>query len=295
MNRSYAIFGTILLALVLIAFGAYAFTHPREDASTDVTARASYLCRDGKTIEAVFTETNVTLTLSDTRAFVLPQAVSGSGVRYEKDGVAFLGKGNNAFLQEDGTTTYEDCVATASPATTTADGRQQFTDSAGTFSFTYPDTVTVSGGGVGFTQGWMVNATSSGLVLAKAVLGESFQPDTNFSEATFTVGTSPDPSAVASCLTHNPSGGPAVAPTMQTVNGTAYTVLHSSDAGAGNRYDTTSYRTVRDGQCYAVEYTVHYTALENYPAERGITAFDEDAVQSVMESIVQSVRFTDGA
>lgn len=295
MNRSYAIFGVFLLILVLIAIGAYALTHPREATAPDVTARASYLCRDGKTIEAVFTDESVTLTLSDTRAFVLPHAVSGSGVRYEENGVAFIGKGNNAFLQEDGVTTYEDCVATASPATTTTDGRQQFTDNAGTFSFTYPDSVTVSGGDVGFTQSWMVNATSSGLVLAKAVLGKSFQPDTNFSEATFTVGTSPDPSAVETCLTYNPSGGPAEAPTTQTINGTTYTVFHSLGAGAGNRYDTTSYRTIRNNQCYAVEYTIHSTVLENYPPERGITAFNEEAVRSVMEGIVQSFRFTDGA
>jgi len=296
MKRPYTVIGIVVIVIILIAFGVYAYTHTQESPDSTVTATASYLCRDGKTIDASFTNANVTLTLSDTRAFVLPQVVSGSGVRYEKDGVVFAGKGDNAFLEENGTQTYIDCVATGSPAgSATTTGAKEFTDSAGTFSFMYPDTVTVSGGGVGYTQSWMNNATTSGLILAKGTLSKAFQPKTNFSEATFTVGTSPDPSAVAECLTYNPSGGPATAPTKETINGTTYTVFHSSDAGAGNFYETTSYRTVRNNQCYAVEYTIHSTNIHNYSPDQGITEFDKTAVTNVLDGIVHSFRFTDGA
>lgn len=296
MKRPYTIIGIILIVLVLGALGVHAYltAHENQQASA-VTATASYLCRDGKSIDASYTANNVTLTLSDTRALVLPQVASASGTRYESGPVVFVTKGDNAFLEENGTQTFVDCVANGSPTTTTANGQKQFTDSSGTFTFMYPSTVSVTGGGVGYTQEWMVNATSSGLLLAKATLDRSFQPKTNFSDGKLTIGTSPDPSAVATCLTYNPSGGPATTPTTQTINGTAYTVMHSSDAAAGNRYDTTSYRTVRNSQCYVIEYTIHYGNIQNYDPSQGVKEFNEAAVAKVLDGIVQSFRFTDGA
>ncbi len=296
MNRTYTYIG-IVAVLLLIAAGAYAYVHRHAGTNHEaVTATASYLCRDGKSIDASFTDSSAILTLSDTRAFVLPQAVSGSGVRYEKDGVSFVGKGDNAFLEEDGTQTYQDCVATGSPSGAAMQpGYQQFADRSGTFTFSYPDSVSVSGGDLGYTQSWMVNATSSGLALAKATLGKAFQPKTDFSEATFTVGTSPDPSAVAECLTYNPGGGPARAPMQKIINGTTYTVFYSSDAAAGNLYDTTSYRTVRNNQCYAIEYTIHSTQLANYSPDSGVKAYNKGAVMQVMDAMIQSFTFTDGA
>ncbi len=253
------------------------------------------MCRDGKTIDASYRANSVTLTLSDTRALVLPQTPSGSGIRYEKGDVVFVSKGDNAFLTEKEATTFADCVANGSPATTQAGGLKKFSDSGGTFTFAYPDTVTVSGGGVGYTTSWMVNATSSGMLLAKAVLSNGFAPKTNFSEATFTIGTSADPSAVQTCTTFNPGGGPATAPTKKTINGTVFTVLHSADAAAGNRYDTTSYRVVRNSQCYVMEYTIHSTAIGNYDPSQGIKEYDRTSVEGVMDQIVNSFTFTDGA
>jgi membrane-bound inhibitor of C-type lysozyme len=295
MNRSYAVIGAIVILLILIAVGGYAYTRSHDSSSDEVVATASYLCRDGKTIEASYTVDSAILTLSDTRALVLPQTQSASGIRYEKDGAVFVSKGDNASLMENGTETFSDCVANSSPVATGESGMKQYADSAGTFTFSYPDSVTVSGGGIGYTQDWMVNATSSGLLLAKAVLSNSIESHTNFSEATLRVGTSGDPSAVSSCLTYNPTGGPVQPATIRTINGTAYTVLHSADAAAGNRYETTSYRTVRNNQCYVIEYTIHSTAIENYDPSSGVTEFDKSKVIGVMEGIVGSFRFTDGA
>lgn len=294
MNRPYAAIGAVIIVLILIAVGAYAYSRSLHT-SPQVVSTASYLCRDGKTIDASFTASDVTLTLSDTRAFVLPQVMSGSGIRYEKNGVVFVGKGDNAFLTEAGKETFVDCVVNGSPATSAQGSLRQFADAGGTFTFSYPDTVTVSGGDLGYTTSWMQNATSSGLILAKALLSNAIAPKTNFSEATLTVGTSAEPSAVSNCLTYNPTGGPVQPATTKTINGTTYTVLHSADAAAGNRYDTTSYRTVRGSQCYVIEYTIHSTAIGNYDPSQGIKEFDRGAVTAVMEGIVQSFRFTDGA
>jgi membrane-bound inhibitor of C-type lysozyme len=300
MKRPYTLLGGLILVLVIIAVGRYAYMQRQLAAShpTNVISTASYLCRDGKTIDASYTANSVTLTLSDTRALVLPQVQSGSGIRYEKGNAVFTSKGNNALLEENGTTTFADCVANGSPSPIDAqgaNGMKRFSDAGGIFTFMYPSNVIVSGGDGSYTQSWMNNATSSGMVLAKATLGKSFQPNTNFSEATLMIGTDGDPSAVSTCLTYNSSGGPAQKPTVQTINGVTYTVFHSNDAAAGNRYDTTSYRTLRNNQCYVVEYTIHSTALGNYSPDQHISAFNESAVTKVMNDIVQSVTFTDGA
>ncbi len=77
-----------------------------------------------------------------------------------------------------------------------------------------------------------------------------------------------------------------------SINGVTYTKLESSGAGAGNLYETTSYRTVHNGQCYAIEYTIHSSNIANYPTESGITAFDKAKVQNALESIVQSLSFS---
>jgi hypothetical protein len=136
----------------------------------------------------------------------------------------------------------------------------------------------------------MVNATTSGMVLAMINVPQSYEAGTNFADAKFTVGTSADPSALATCLTYNPTGGPKTLSATSTVNGTTYTVFQSSDAGAGNFYDTTSYRTVRGSQCYAIEYTIHYGNFQNYP-KGSVKQFDETALKSQLDAIAQSFMF----
>ena len=288
-----------LLAVIVVAGGAYAyFSHNRAPIATVPANTVSYSCAQG-TITANYATSSVALVLSDGRSFTLPQVVSGSGIRYEdkvgttSTDVTFSSKGSDAFLEEDGSVTYSDCVAgTVTVATTTPSGIEKtFLDSSGTFSFNYVGPVVVSGGGIGYTTDWMNNATTSGLVLAVATLPSSFEPSTNFQGAKLTIGTSADPSALAECLTYNESGGPVTAPTQQTINGVTYAVFKSSDAGAGNFYDTMSYRTLRNSQCYAVEYTVHTTNIGNYSPDQGITAYDAAKVTTILNNVVQSFKF----
>ncbi len=75
------------------------------------------------------------------------------------------------------------------------------------------------------------------------------------------------------------------------IHGITYTKVTYSDAGAGNFYDTTSYRVVRHSQCYAIEYTIHSSNIGNYSPNQGISAFDEWKVQSILEGMVQSFIF----
>jgi hypothetical protein len=58
------------------------------------------------------TEGFVDLELSDGRTFSLPQVISADGARYANSDQSFVfwNKGNGAFIEENGTTTYSGCV-----------------------------------------------------------------------------------------------------------------------------------------------------------------------------------------
>lgn len=77
---------------------------------------ATFTCAGGTSIEAVFINTGksrVQLVFPDGRKMTLPQAMSADGARYanKAETIVFWNKGNAAFVQENGHTTYADCVA----------------------------------------------------------------------------------------------------------------------------------------------------------------------------------------
>lgn len=118
-----------------------------------------------------------------------------------------------------------------------------------------------------------------------------FEPQTNFGDAKLTVGMSSDAAAVAQCLIQDPTGL-LLAPTSSVaINGTGFTVFHSSDAGAGNFYETTSYRTLRVGQCWAIEYTIHSSNIGVYPPEYGLKPFNEAKLHDALDRIAGTFKF----
>jgi membrane-bound inhibitor of C-type lysozyme len=107
-----------LLALLLLA-GMTLVTAPPAEAATAKTIKARFGCASDKSIDATFVNgkrSSVNLVLSDGRRLALPHALSGSGARYATDdeSVVFWNKGNTAFLEEAGKTTYAECVAVKS-------------------------------------------------------------------------------------------------------------------------------------------------------------------------------------
>lgn len=92
---------------------------------------AKYSCDAGKNITAMYmnattsttTGNTVILTLSDGRTMTLPQTISADGARYSNgnpqvaegqpgaETFIFWSKGNGAFIEENGTTTYDNCLA----------------------------------------------------------------------------------------------------------------------------------------------------------------------------------------
>ena len=88
---------------------------PAQATAVAKTIRAFFACDAGKTVNAVFsngTQSSVKLILSDGRELSVPQAVSGSGARYANSDESFVfwNKGNTAFIEENGKTTYSGCT-----------------------------------------------------------------------------------------------------------------------------------------------------------------------------------------
>jgi membrane-bound inhibitor of C-type lysozyme len=77
-------------------------------------ATATFKCQGGKSIEATFYASSVSLTLSDGRSLTVPQAMSGSGARYanKDETFVFWNKNDTAFVTEgdDGKDTYSGCA-----------------------------------------------------------------------------------------------------------------------------------------------------------------------------------------
>jgi membrane-bound inhibitor of C-type lysozyme len=255
-------------------------------APANASAPVRYSCTQG-IIDATFTDNQVVLALSDGRHLTLPQTMSGSGTRYAQGLIVFSGKGSSATLTENSKATYENCISgsdVSGDATTST-----FTDTGKTFSFSHPIVFAVTGGDGSYSQDWATDSMHLGLMLARVVIPQTFMPKTNFGDARFVVGTSADATAVKECLA--PPQGNGVKSTKVTINGVAFQKLVFAGAGAGNFYDTTSYRTLRNGQCYSVEYTIHSGNIGNYSPDQGIKAFNDAKIRSVLESIAQSFTF----
>ncbi|MDR3571488.1 MAG: MliC family protein [Candidatus Pacebacteria bacterium] len=128
----------IVLLLILAANGTSSLppttTQTQTTASTtgatSQSIEAKYSCDAGKTIDATYlnastattTGNSVQLVLSDGRQMTLAQTLSADGARYSngnpqiatgKPGAEtfiFWSKGNGAFIEENGTTTFNNCV-----------------------------------------------------------------------------------------------------------------------------------------------------------------------------------------
>jgi hypothetical protein len=162
----------------------------------------------------------------------------------------------------------------------------------GTFSIAYPIDFQIDDNhSAALVDDWSINAFgTTGIKAFTLTVPKAFAPQTNFSDATLTVGTSKDATAVHECLSPSTEGPSNLATT--TINGIYFTVFTSSDAGAGNYYETTSYRTLHNGTCYAIEYTIHSAQIADYPASYNLQPFDEQKIDSLMQNIVDTFRFT---
>ena len=159
------------------------------------------------------------------------------------------------------------------------------------FSISYPiDFQTDDNYSMAPSSDWSADTFgTTGIKAFTLTVPRAFEPQTNFSDATLIVGASTDAAAVRECLSPSTEGPSDTATT--TINGIPFSVFHFSDAGAGNYYETTSYRTLHAGKCYAVEYTVHSGQIGNYPESYHLQPFDKSKIDSLMQNIVNTFIF----
>jgi hypothetical protein len=199
--------------------------------------------------------------------------------------------------QEGGNTTTvapNQSAALSSYYTTPSEWQIDANNTSGGFSIAYPiDFSAQDNYPATPSTDWRVNTNNiTGVKYFTLSVPKAFEPQTNFADATLTVGASGASAAVTQCLTQDPANGPtAVATSSATINGISFTVFHSSDAGAGNIYETTSYRTVHGGKCYAVEYTVHSGQIANYPTSYNLQPLDEAKIATLMQNIIGTFKF----
>jgi len=167
---------------------------------------------------------------------------------------------------------------------------ENFIDSNNIFSFDY-NSFFKSIGRVDAspTTDWSLNSKQKGILLASVIVPRTYMPNTNLSDVRLTVGQSTDPNAIKNCL--------AKTEESNTDNGTIaidsypFKKFTFNGAGAGNFYDTVSYKGIVDGDCYAIEYTIHSTNIGNYSPEQGIKEFDKAKIKVEMEKIIKSFNF----
>ena len=168
---------------------------------------------------------------------------------------------------------------------------QTYSDTAAGYSIAYPiDFSADEPNAPKSSTDWMMNnvAQAPGLKTFTLTIPSAFEPQTNFADATLTVGYSTNSKAIANCLLAQ--NGEATG-TPATTNGTSFDVFTVNDAGAGNLYDTTSYRTVSASRCYVVEYTIHSSQIANYPSSYDLQPFNEGQVQAVLDKVVGTFTF----
>jgi hypothetical protein len=138
---------------------------------------------------------------------------------------------------------------------------------------------------------WRVNGNQTkGIVMFSLVIPKVFEPQTNFDDAKLTIGSSRNSSAIAGCTKPDTNATFRITATT-TIDGIPFSVSTTSDAGAGNLYETTSYRTVHNGQCWAIEYTIHSSQIGNYPPSFNLQPVDDVKLKSALDTIVQAVTF----
>jgi hypothetical protein len=169
---------------------------------------------------------------------------------------------------------------------------EKFTDSNNVFSFNYNPYFKVNPGYDELTTDWISNAKQKGILLARVSIPRSYLPNTNFSGATFTIGRSGDASIIKTCISDMKNGEKKDG--TKTIDGYTFTKFTLSDAGAGNFYDTASYRGIVDGDCYVLEQTIHSTNIGNYSAKQGIKEFDKTTIQSDFDKMLNGFSFLVG-
>ena len=272
----------IIFIILLTGAGYYFFAMKGGGKGTPLNV-VSYVCSEGKTIQASYYTDSVDIVLSDGRNFSLPQAMSASGARYASadESVVFWNKGNTAFITEGGNPenmTFANCGegAPVAPQAST------FTNASSTFSVNYP-------------AGWTPDASYkyTGVSEQKPIYGVKFQiPDdmatgTNLSSDTYV---SVEQLPRATSCTGDIYIKDNVKASAIDGNGHSYSLATTTGAGAGNRYEEWVFAIPGSNPCTAIRYWIHYGVFENFPQDGTVKEFDRAALLAAFDSIRDTVQ-----
>ena len=112
---------------------------------------------------------------------------------------------------------------------------------------------------------------------------------TNLAEAGVYVGATTSPLITSLCNIADTSEG-ETATSTRTINDVTFSVFTSNDAGAGNYYDRTAFRTLRNGTCYEVVEVLHSAQIGNFP-EGTVSPFNRDEIVGYLEGMVNTFEF----
>lgn len=300
---------TIIFAVVVIgALAFFAFRGGYKLPAVPVTptpiATISYKCNEGKTINASFYEGKTTpapspdqppvpggsvkLALSDGRTMTLAQTISADGTRYSNgnpsvagnETFVFWSKGKGALVLENNEEkSYIGCVDAQSA---TNDSLKTYHSNSLGISVNYPKTFSLN-------ESHKYEALGPG----KTISGVSFTIDPSLAEGTnlskgsyVSVESIPNTPSCSADLFLDTAMATDKA-SLITIDGKQYSMLRTSDAAAGNRYDELVYAIPGTNPCVAVRYFVHYGAIGNYPDT--VHEFDKDMLVKIFDAIRDSV------
>lgn len=261
-------------------------------------SQATYLCKDNKTIEALFYQGKIqpvkpgeppiptgsaTIFLSDGRSFDLPQTISADGVRYANSDESFIfwSKGNGALVLENNIEkNYIGCVILAKDS--------------GDLPNTYLDTV------VGFTIRYPVDYK-----IDTSYKYQALGPDKEIGGVKFTI---PESFAVGTNLSSFDTGiSVEIIPATENCqaslflpitdsaevknlvdNNIEYSFAKITEGAAGNYYEEQVWALKGTNPCIALRYLIHSTNINNYP-EGVVKEFDRTSLINTFDKIRSSL------
>ena len=309
--RTQTIIYTLVVLIILVA-GVFLYTTPllKTQAPTASTATTTatrtkitsvlYACNNDQSIAATYYRGpaaatplpgqppvptgSVDLSLSDGRTLTLAQTLSADGARYSNgdpqtvngEPFVFWSKGNGALVLENNEQqTYTGCVAVAPQ---TNDLTQIYHDGTLGITMRYP-------------MGWTASSSYTNTLRGPKyppIPGVLFHIPTAMASGTnlsaFDTGLSVETIASSTSCSAALFLAQPVHTATTTIGDTEYSVASTTDAAAGNRYETIVYALPFTNPCIGIRYFMHYGAIENYPT--GVVhAFDRTTLLKVFDAM----------
>lgn len=316
-NKNYGIIAGVVLALLILGGGGYFLLHGRihikfpakapaapageEEAVARGANTVTYMCNENKYIDATFVESTSTspavkqgeapvpegkvqLAFSNGKAMELPRTISADGTRYanKDESLVFWSKGNGAVvLENDKEGEFAGCVVLSTvPAGLTL--KRAYANGAQGFSIRLSSFIPADEDGFAIDEEFKNTLTPSKTIGGvKFTIPASVAKGTNLSSDSYlSVESIPKAKTCEAKLFFDGT----VKEAKVTEDNVIYSVASSSDAGAGNRYESIVYAYPETNPCVAVRYLIHSSVLENYPAGT-VKAYDRGVLLSMFDQM----------